>query len=305
MQVTNYTSIILDGKRYFLYIPVLFLLRGSHYVTLLYRYAIFTSVLLIYSYPNPLPHACFIYLVLFFFLMGIPRTGKSAFKTITCLTESAFALMLQSGLPVDKEVQGSRLGWSQEIWKECSHIQCLHALTSPALLLGLLFPHRGRHRVLGSTAHGPQPTPAELAVPGEGTCMQTTTLAWKPGGQTQSGPEKEVWEACCWQNLLQQPEAKVGMIKQRTGDGYWTWYSLLHIMYLTLAALLKTREKEYCLPAENSHELHLQEWRSCICTSEDRNRLSVLKAEDFKAWWHLYLPPDAEQTGPQIICIGR
>lgn len=43
--------------------------------------------------------------------MGIPRTGKSAFKTITCLTESGFALMLQSGLPVDKEVQGSRLGW--------------------------------------------------------------------------------------------------------------------------------------------------------------------------------------------------
>lgn len=42
--------------------------------------------------------------------MGIPRTGKSAFKNITCLTEFGFAVTLQSGLPADEVVQGSHLG---------------------------------------------------------------------------------------------------------------------------------------------------------------------------------------------------
>lgn len=54
-------------ERYFLSIPVLLLLRGGHYGALFYHYAVFISVLLIYSYTSPLPHAFFIYLVLFFF----------------------------------------------------------------------------------------------------------------------------------------------------------------------------------------------------------------------------------------------
>lgn len=73
VQVANYTARIPHGKRYFLYIPGMFLLRGHYYVTLFYHYATFTSVFLLYSHTNPLPHAFSVYLELlqFFFLMHI------------------------------------------------------------------------------------------------------------------------------------------------------------------------------------------------------------------------------------------
>lgn len=66
----------------------------------------------------------------------------------------------------------------------------------------------------------------------------------------------------------------MGMTKQRTGDGCWTWYSLQHIVDLTLAASFKMREGGQVLPASEKSPF-------CIYRNEEATTAHLKAGTDF------------------------